>query len=68
MGLRHSFFSKFVSYDPLYGSYIKYRQIDDNPLEIDYSTDALEFFTQGELDAEESEILKKRIDNLSESE
>jgi len=49
LGYRHSFFNKITPYDPLYGFYSSYRQIYDNPLTIDLSTEALDYFwTQSE--------------------
>lgn len=41
LGFRHSFFSKLVPYDNLYGFYKSYWQINDSPLVIDLSTDAV---------------------------
>lgn len=42
LGFRHALGSRLTSYDNLYGYYRSYRQIDDNPLVIDHSTDAVE--------------------------
>lgn len=49
LGYRHSFFNRITPYDPLYGFYSSYWQIYDNPLTIDLSTEALDYFrTQSE--------------------
>lgn len=44
LGYWHSFFNKITPYDPLYGFYNSYRQIYDDPLVIDISTDAKDVF------------------------
>ena len=42
-GFRHSFASKLTPFDPLYGFYKSYRQINDNPLIMDLSTGAIDY-------------------------
>lgn len=39
LGFRHSFYSRLLPYDPLYGFYWSYWQIFDSPLIVDLSTD-----------------------------
>lgn len=39
LGFRHSFYSRLLPYDQLYGFYWSYRQIFDSPLIVDLSTD-----------------------------
>lgn len=46
LGFRHSFFSRLVSYDNLYGFYKTYRQNHDSPLVLDLSTDVIQYFTE----------------------
>jgi hypothetical protein len=36
--------SRLITYDPLYGFYKTYRQVNDNPLSVDPSTGAVHKF------------------------
>lgn len=74
LGFRHSFFSRLVPYDNTYGFYKTFRQINDNPLVLDTSTDVIDYFTEkdemaifeelSQPDREPEELTKEELDSF----
>lgn len=55
-GLRHSFGTRMSVFDPTYGNYRMYRQLQDNPFMIDFTTDAMNVIVQS-FETEADELL-----------
>lgn len=64
LGFRHSLYSWLLPYDPLYGFYWSYRQIFDNPLIVDLSTDIADKLTEMD-DFNMYDDLRRSVGDLS---